>query len=198
MKTWDQFLPDILPHCSAAPSMVAEDQARNAAETFLTDSRAWRVWLSITTDDTKTEYTPALPTGTQMVKLHAAKLDGVPMDLEPTTPGETGAAWKVWTDLTTITAGPAAPGAGKTLAVQVSLTVTPDSVGLDDAMFNRYRQGIAHGAIAMVCAASDKPYSNPAKAGEYEGKFRAVIDKARAEKARGNSSAPVRVTGHFF
>lgn len=198
MKTWEQFLPDILPHCPACPSMVAEDQARNAAEVFLSESKAWRTWLSIATSDTETDYTPTLPAGTQLAKLHAAKLDGVDLDLAPTTPGETGGAWKAWTDLTTITAGPAAPGAGRALSVWVSLTLTPDSAGLDDAIYNRYRLAIAHGAIARVCAASDKPYSNPGKAKEYEGKFWAVIDKARSEKARGNSSAPVRNTPHFF
>lgn len=199
MKPWDQFLPDILPHCPGCPDLVAEEEARNAAEVFLSESFAWRQWIGgMVTVAGQTDYTPYLPAGTRIIKLHKATLDGEPLDVMSVNHGERGGAYKANTDLTSIILGPDAPVAGKTLRVLLSLSLKTSATSLDDTVFDAYRLGIADGAIARICRAEGKPYSNPAKADSHEGRFQQAISTARARAARGHSSDPKRVVSQFF
>jgi hypothetical protein len=199
MKPWDQFLPDILPHCQGCPDLAAEDEARNAAEEFFAKSFTWRVWIGgITTVADQTDYTPLLPTGTRMVKLHEATLAGEPLEINTTAAGETGSTYKASTDLSVITLGPDAPAADLTLGVRVSVTVKNTATGLADDLFDRFRLDIANGAIARLCSTSDRPYSSPDKAASFRGEFLAAIEDAKGSKEFGNSSARKRVAAHFF
>lgn len=199
MKPWDQFLPDILPHCPGCPDLVAEEEARNAAEEFLTETKAWRQWIGgMVTVAGQTDYTPYLPAGARLVKLHEATLDGEPLDVEGIRAAERGGAYKATTDLIAIILGPDAPVAGKTLRVRLSLSLKSTATGLDDVMFDAYRMAIADGAIARICRAEGKPYSNPSKADAHEVRFQQAISTARARAARGHSSDPKRVVSQFF
>lgn len=199
MKPWDQFLPDILPHCPGCPDLVAEEEARNAAEEFLTETKAWRQWIGgMVTVAGQTDYTPTLPTASRIVKLYEATLDGEPLDVEGSSAGERGTAYKATTDLASIILGPDAPLAGKALRVRLALSLTTAATGIDNTLFNAYRMAIADGAIARICRAVDKPYSNPAKADSHEGRFQQAISTARARAARGHSSDPKRVVSQFF
>jgi len=200
MKPWDTFLPDVLPHCPGCPDLVAEDEIRNAAEEFLEKAFVWRYWTpAMLTALDQTSYTPLLPAGARIVKLHEATLNNLPMYIEGVRGGDTGAAYKASTpDLKTIQVGPDAPAADLALKARVSLSITKASTGLLDELYDAYSRQIAYGAVARICAHADKPYSNPTKSGTERERFLDAITNAKADKARGNSSQPMRVRGHFF
>lgn len=199
MKPWDQFLPDILPHCPGCPDLAAEDAARDAAEAFFDETYTWRVWSGgMVTQAGINDYTPFLPTGSRIVKLHEATLDGTPLDIADTRGGETGSAYKASTDLAVVTVGPDAPAPNQTLRALLSLSLTKSATGLVDILFDSYRMAIANGAIARLCREVDKPYSNPAKAASHEAMFQADIERFRWRKSRANSSASRPVQGHYF
>lgn len=200
MKPWDTFLPLVLPHCPGCPDLVAEDEIRNAAEEFLAKSFTWRYTTpSMVTAEGQADYTPILPAGTRMVKLHEAVLDAEPLCIEGNVLGETGAAYKIsLPDLSTLRIGPTAPAADRILKAVVSLSLTKSATGLNDEIYDGFSAHIAWGAISRLCEHADKPYTNPAKAGEMTVRFNDAIADARSKRSRNHSSQPMRVRGHFY
>ncbi|MGC3944599.1 MAG: hypothetical protein QM762_08780 [Chryseolinea sp.] len=201
MKYWEDFLPDVLPQCPGCPDIVAEAEIRNAAEEFLAESRAWRYWvLGVVAEDGISEYQLLLPVNTRAVKLHEATLNGEPLKIQPIYAGETACAYKATMADTMgwVKVGPTAPAADLLMNFRVSLAPTSASTGIADDLFDTYRLGIAHGAVARLCDMTDKPYSNPGKAVDKRTQFEAAISTARAEKAKGNSSYKPRTTAVYF
>lgn len=200
MKQWDQFLPLVLPHCPGCPDLVAEDEIRNAAEEFFEKSYAWRyVTPAMVTVAGQTDYTPILPTGARMVKLHEGTLDGEPLEIEGVALGETGAAYKLsLPDMSVIQIGPDAPAADRSIKAKVSLSVSKSATSLSNEMFDAYSSHIAWGAIARLCEHADKPYTNPEKSGTMLARFQDAISDARSKRTRNNSSQRMRVRGHFY
>lgn len=200
MKPWDQFLPLVLPHCPGCPDLVAEDEIRNAAEEFLEKSYTWRYTTpSMLTSEGQTDYTPILPSGSRMVKLHQGLLDTEPLWIEGTDLGETGAAYKLsLPSMSALVIGPTAPAADRILKAVVSLSLTKAATGLNDEVYDAYSAHIAWGAIAKLCEHADKPYTNPEKSGTMLARFQDCIADARSKRTRNNSSQPMRVRGHFY
>lgn len=200
MKPWDQFLPLVLPHCPGCPDLVAEDEIRNAAEEFFEKSYAWRyVTPAMVTSLGQTDYTPLLPAGARMVKLHEGTLDNEPLSIEGVALGEVGAAYKLnLPDMKVIQIGPDAPAPDRILKAKVSLSLTKAATSLNDELFDAYSAHIAWGAISKLCEHADKPYTNPEKSGTMLARFQDCIADARSKRTRNNSSQPMRVRGHFY
>lgn len=200
MKPWDAFLPSVLPYCPGCPDMVAEDEVRNAAEEFLAETHAWRFWTTpVDTVANQKEYTLVLPEHSRAVKLHEVLLNGEPLAIDIVRAGDQH--YHVKASMPTfgvLTLGPDAPGEDLPLSAHVSLSLKTTATGLPDELFDAYRMAIAEGAIARLCMAVDKPYTNPARAAASRSRFDAVMASARFNRTRGNSSAPQRVRGHFF
>lgn len=200
MKPWDQFLPLVLPHCPGCPDLVAEDEIRNAAEEFFEKSYTWRyVTPAMVTALGQSDYSPILPTGARMVKLHEGTLDAEPLNIEGVALGEVGAAYKLsLPDMKVIQIGPDAPAPDRILKAKVSLSLTKSATSLNDELFDAYSAHIAWGAIAKLCEHADKPYTNPEKAGTMLARFQDCIADAKSKRTRNNSSQPMRVRGHFY
>lgn len=200
MKPWDQFLPLVLPHCPGCPDLVAEDEIRNAAEEFFEKSYVWRyVTPAMLTSAGQTDYTPILPTGARLVKLHEGTLDNERLDIEGVAMGETGAAYKLsLPDLKVIQIGPDSPAADRVLKARVSLSLTKSATSLSDELFDAYSAHIAWGAIAKLCEHADKPYTNPDKSATTRTRFLEAISDAKSLRVRNHSSQPQRVRGHFY
>mgnify|MGYP003387413324 CR=1 FL=1 len=200
MKPWDTFLPLVLPHCPGCPDLVAEDEIRNAAEEFLAKSFTWRYTTpAMVTALGQADYTPILPAGARMVKLHEGTIDTEPLCIEGSTMGEVGAAYKIsLPDMSTLHVGPSAPAPGRILKALVSLSLTKSATGLNDELYDAYSAHIAWGAIAKLCEHADKPYTNPQKSGTMLARFDEAIVDARSKRSRNNSSQPMRVRGHFY
>lgn len=200
MKPWDAFLPSVLPYCPGCPDLVAEDEIRNAAEEFLAETNAWRIWTDpVDTVAGQKEYTLVVPEHTRVLKLLAAVLNGEPISVDLTSPADRDAHFKLsMPEFGVVQFGASVPGDDLPLTVNVSLSLKTSAIGLPDELFDHYRMAISEGAISRLCMASDKPYTNPARAGAARGRFEAFIASAKYKAARGNSSRPLRVAGHYF
>lgn len=200
MKTWDLFLPLVLPQCPGCSDLVAEEEIRNAAEDFLARAFVWRVWTGdVDTVDGQGEYAPPLPTASRMVKLHGAKLNGVVLSIEDDACGETGFPRQVYTpDLKLIGLEPVPRSAGMKLKVNLSLTITSSATGLADELFDAYRLWIAEGAVSRLASHEDRAYSSPSRSAESGARFETAIIEARSAKNRGNSGQRKRVVSQFM
>lgn len=202
MKTWADLLPLVLPRVPGCPELVAEDEIRNAAIDFYQRSLAWRMWTpGVAMVAGQALYTPTLPAGAQMVRVHAATLAGSPLDVTTAdaVDGSAGLPNAVYTDdLRKLGVWPIPGAAGALLAARVSLAPTESSPGIDDALFDQHRLGIASGAISRIAGQAGKPYTNGSVQAEHDGRFEAAIVDARSRAGRGNSSARRRVSGVFF
>lgn len=200
MKTWDDFLPKILPYAPGCPDITALERLKDAAQEFLERSRVWRVWLTITTTAALDLYTPTLPSGAQLVELHSATLNGsgIEVGVNPDDT-QTGLPNLVYTeDLVQIGLYPIPSTSGQIARVRASLTTSDAALGVEDFLFERYAESIACGALYRICITPDKSYTNVGLASDKMNAFERDIAEYAAAKSRGNTSKPHRVRSHLF
>lgn len=194
------FLPDVNLSTTACPEFERINRIRDAAQDFCRRSFLWRAreQALFTTVALQEVYdvTGLVPAGAQLVALHSAWAFGREVDIEEPgqgddfAPGVAHHRWVVGVD------GPAAlhvlpaPDAGA-IAITGTLSFCPsdDSTGVPDFIFNRWRKEIASGAIEMLCAQENKPWSSPGLAAVHKGKFDAAVMLAASR------AGPVRRKG---
>lgn len=83
--------------------------------------------------------------------------------------------------------------------VLVTLKPTQTAHGVDEIIFEEYKEEIKHGAIAHLAQMPDKDWTNPNKAAFSLAQFEAGIDKAKNRAEHGyNKRKTFRVKPHFF
>ena len=85
-----------------------------------------------------------------------------------------------------------APDAGGTLTLKVALKPSPSATGIDDDIFNEYREAIVHGALARMMLSPKKPYSSPQLAPYHAQQFEIKAGQAGVRQARNYSRAPLQ------
>lgn len=197
MKAWDQFLRDIRLDVPGCPEPVAEHAALRAAQEFFERTGAWKVWLEpIRTQPGVMEYDIELERGSELVRIERATLAGRPADI--TTPDALPDDWKTsqagisdcicTSDRKTLIVLPV-PTAVVVLQVEATLKPSNRAEGIEDYLYDLYVESIAFGAKARLMQQPAKPYSNPALAGVYEGRFISAMATLGIQKMRGFSSA---------
>jgi hypothetical protein len=84
------------------------------------------------------------------------------------------------------------------LRVRASLTPTRTATQVHDILFDRYAEGIVHGAIAIVAAIPDQPYSDLTLAAASAVRARAETAIARGEALHGNVQSSMSVKMRAF
>jgi hypothetical protein len=79
------------------------------------------------------------------------------------------------------------------MRVRVSLTPTRTATQVHDILFDRYAEGIVHGALAILAAVPDQPFTDPVMAGASAIKARAETAIARGEAMHGNVQSSLSV-----
>lgn len=205
MKTWDQFLRDVLPDVPGCPEPVAEHAILRAAQEFFQHTRAWRVWLDpVTTLDAVSAYDLNLEPRSELVRLESATLAGtginiarvqdLPVDWRTGTAGVDTCIFTV--DSKTVQLLPV-QAAGLALVIQASLKPANDAEGLDDALFDQYVEAIAMGAKARLMAQPLKVYSNPGASNFHRASFDDAMAVIKTRLWRGNSAARPRSFVNF-
>lgn len=200
MKTWDQFLKDVLPDVAGCPEPVAEHAILRAAQQFCAAAHVWKLWLdNVATLATSTDYDIALEPNSELVKLERATLDG--RDITITTTESLPSDWKTNTagianclftqNRKTMTLLPA-QAAGLILRVEAVLKPSNAATGIDDAIFDQYVETIAMGAKARLMKQAGKPYSNPVAGFALETQFMNALAGVDFQRWRGASSARPR------
>ena len=200
MKTWDQFLRDVLPDVTGCPEPVAEHAIMRAAQEFCMGSRAWRVWLDpVTTRENVTEYDIELEPSSLLARVENATLDGRIIDalaVEDLRPD-----WKTYSntlstcvftqDGKTVTLLPQQT-AGMKLLIEASLKPAENAPGVEDFIYEQYVEIIAMGAKARLMRQANKPYTDFAQALALRSDFEGLTTSAGIRRMRGMTSTRSR------
>jgi hypothetical protein len=84
------------------------------------------------------------------------------------------------------------------LRVRASLTPTRNATQVHDVLYDRYAEGIVHGAIAIVAAIPDQSYSDLTMAAASAIRARAETALARGEALHGNVQSSMSVKMRAF
>jgi hypothetical protein len=195
MAEWSRYLPDLLPHVGGCADPVAEQELKRAAAEFFRRTRGWRRWLSpLTLQASVRTYDLVLPAGAMVVRLEKATLDGSPIEIrsyqsfaaDPGGADEQGAG-VASSDRVSVTLAQFYP-AGAELQVEVSLTCSDSSTGLDDELFEQHRDAIVAGAKGRLMLMPEKPFTNLELGSVARSTFEVAIGSEGIDAYRGHTN----------
>lgn len=201
MKTWDQFLKDVLVHVPGCPEPVAEHAVLRAAQEFFEATHLWRLWLAddIVTVADATDYEPFPDFQTEIARIESAVLDG--REIAVRSADELPADWRDnpqsvctgvhTTDRKTIVLLPP-QAAGLALKLELSLKPSNSALGIADELFAQYVRPIAAGAVALLKEHTGKSYSDGTGSLIWRVRFEDQMAGADFRRHRGFSSARPR------
>lgn len=208
--TLASFLPLVLPHAPGAPDIAAKQEILKAAIKFCDATRVWKAILSPIdiVAETATYAIPA-PAGSQCVVVEEVYYDGT--QITPKTPDQLKEQYANWMtkagvpqfyfqlDPDNITLSPIPENAlADGLVIRGALKPILSATTLPDMLFNQYADPIASGAIAALCAAPGKPWTNPEVAAFRAQLFQEAIDKTKTKVSKAFVRAPNRVRLRTF
>ncbi|HJT51957.1 MAG TPA: hypothetical protein VJ734_08465, partial [Nitrosospira sp.] len=189
----------VMPELPGCPLAVADSALRQAAITFCEQSLAWQSAhpdISITSG--VAEYSLAPPEGTVVHTITCATLNGE--EIEPVGPlsipvthwrSQAGKVRYMLSGPTSVTLMPD-PYAAGTLTMIAVLKPSAVSTGIDNNLFNEYREAIVHGALARLMLSPRKPYTNPQLAAYHHQQFAIKTATAGMRAARNNARTPLQ------
>ena len=200
MKFWSDFYDLVMPDLPGCPFAAADSALRQSAITFCEQSLAWQaIHPDISIAAGTAEYAFAPPEGTVVHTIIYAALNGG--EIEPHA-GEMSIAISDWRRKTGmpqyVLGGPTSltlvpePAAAGTLTMIVVLKPSGASTGIEDALFNEYREVIVHGAFARLMLSPRKPYTNAQFAAYHQQQFAIKTAAAGMRVARSHARAPLR------
>lgn len=198
MIRWADWFSDLLVHLPGCPSFTVEHELRAAAIRFFDESRVWQARLdpiAVIASDPLVELGSDNPNEEDIVRVEAAIYDG--RDLDVFSGAEMDARHSG--DWMVATGAPCAivqltPGALQLypnplqnsfagLQLRVSLRPADSASGIPDTL-RTYRRAIVTGALAVLHAYADQPWSVPALAVNEGAEFQAAIDRANRAATR--------------
>lgn len=189
---WSALHPQMLPWVTGAPEPRINQALVKAGREFFRRTRAWREWLAvITTVDGQRQYTLTRPTGTEVVRLEAATLDGRPFAVLSAQVFEDNLALRegavhglVSEDRRTVQLVRAV-AAGSALQLRASLLPLEGATGLPDAVMAHCGDDVAQGALADLLSQPNAPWRDPLEAKDRRGMFEVAIGCKSVEAYRG-------------
>jgi hypothetical protein len=200
VKSWAQFLPDVLVHVPGCPDPVAEHALLRAAQEFFETTRVWKLWLTDTlTVADQTEYFLFLEPKSELVRLERATLAGRTIVVR--SEDELPADWM--TSPQCVETGVHTPdqkalillpaqAADQVLKVEASIKPANDATGIEDYLFDQYVKQIAAGAVAALKEHAEKTYTDPVGASTWRSTFNGHMVGTEFRRHRGFSSARPR------
>lgn len=197
-KTWDAWLPDVLPHVAGCPDVLASHEIKRAAQQFFRQSRAWRAVLDPLTLDVGEPELRVFSdiAGSEIVRIEKAALGSEPLGLlslddvsatfGPDWAAQTGTPLAV-TALTPLSVRlvpypDAAVDAD--LLLTVSLVPSETASGIPDELYAAYREQIATGAKSRLMLIKGQAWFDPEYGTALAGAFAGDIAAARLAAAR--------------
>ncbi|HQR20119.1 MAG TPA: hypothetical protein PKV98_04595 [Burkholderiaceae bacterium] len=210
MRTWDEYLSDVLVFVPECPDVVARGAVRDAAVDFCENSLCWQdttdVYvlpserdIPLTTDDDDILIVRPTRVGTRdlgdlepkSARWLDRNLPGWRYDLGTPKYYTIPTKGVLWLAVHTDTA--------ITLDLQLALKPGPDSTEGPDDLYEDHHLAIASGAIAQLASMPGKPWSNPALMALHAGIFTQARAAAGVKAARGNTNAALRTSfNHRF
>jgi hypothetical protein len=199
MKFWSEFYDFTLPDLPGCPTAALDNALRQSAIEFTEQSLARKVThdpIAIVAGTAEYDFSP--PSETVVYAITYAAFDADEIQIT----GETGILLQNWRTgtgtpkyilggATTLTLVPE-PDVGGTLTMNVALRPSPDATGIDDSIFNEFRDVIVHGALSKLMFSPKKPYSNAQLATYHAQQFMIKTAAAGTRTARNYTRMPLR------
>lgn len=200
MKIWAEFYDYLLPDLPGCPYVAMGFALRQSAITFCEQSRAWRYQLpDIEVVNDVDTYAYITPAETLVHVVTYAEFNDLEIDATTKDKDMLVSDWRHQTGVPKYVLGtptgvqlvpkPDLPG---TLKLTVALKPDSHSTGIDDDIFQEYREAISHGAKARLMLSPNKPYTKPELASWHMQQFMALTSAAGARVARNYTNAPLQ------
>ncbi|HTJ55870.1 MAG TPA: hypothetical protein VL380_10715, partial [Nitrosospira sp.] len=178
MKPWSDFYDLAAPDLPGCPLAVMDVALRLVTINFCEHSLAWTYAhpdIPVTPNIDSYAFTP--PAGAVVHAIIRAEFNGRRIDFsraeadrEISGRNRTGIPGYVRASAMSLILTPT-PDTSGTLAMTVALKPSPDAAGIDDSIFDEYREAIVHGALARLMLSPKKPYTNMQLAQYHEQLF---------------------------
>lgn len=200
MKLWSDFYSLVVPDLPGCPFVAVDSALRQSAIAFCEQSLAWKYEhppVSVASGTAAYLFVP--PAGSVVhaityaefadkeIESHAGQSDIRISGWR----NQTGTPEYILGGATSLTLVPEPDVAG-ILALTVALKPLPDATGVDDAMFNEFREAIVHGALAWLMLSPKKPYTSAQLAQYHQQQFTIKTANAGSRVARSYTRAPLR------
>lgn len=194
-KTWNDFLPDVLPSCKGIPISQARTEIRKAAIDFCGETLCWKEDLDeLTTTSGVTEYLLDPPDSeSAIVALVSVRRDSTSGHLlQPGSRYTFDAVSARFVLLDT-------PGSAFVLYINAAVKPSRTSSGLPDGLFEEYADGIAARAKARILGMPGHAWSDPQMSMYYNETYLNEAAKAKRRSSKqysvGNSHVQWRSFG---
>lgn len=198
-KTWDDFIPLLLPHVSGAPNATMKLYLAQAAAEFFARTYVWRREIDpISLTRGVAEYDIDVYVCGGLVEdiksvilddvaqpLQRIQIDAVPVNHTATT-GTPRSYWLI--DDRAIGLFPT-PDRRYILRASAVLKTSRAATEVDDWVFEEWADAIVAGAASRIVDIPGKEWSNPALAAEYRMRFEKAIVGARIREKRTTTTA---------
>jgi len=202
MKTWDSFYDFVAPDLPGCPFAAIDVALRQAAIDFCSQSLAWKYThpdIAVTAGTASYNFVP--PDQAVVHAVTYAEFEGSEIDCHTAESGIQIYNWRNQTGTPEYVLGGATalqlvpnPAANGTLKLEVALKPSPTATGIDDDIFNEYRDAMAHGAFGRLMASPKKPYTQLQLATYHQQLFTQLTGQAGYRVARSYTRAPLRTT----
>lgn len=205
MKLWSDFYDYVSPDVPGCPQNAQAIALRFAAIAFCEQSLSWSYDHPDVAVVVATPEYPFVPPDSESV-VHAityAEFNGAEIGYEYSKDNIYIYDWRNKTgtpdyvimrsNLPNLKLIPVPDVAG-TLKMSVALKPSLDSTGIDDSIFNEYRDAIVHGALARLMLSPKKPYTDGQLAQYHKQQFQIMTGQAGTRTDRDGTREPLRTT----
>jgi hypothetical protein len=200
VKLWSDLYDLVIPDLPGCPFAAVNSALRQSAIAFCQQSLAWKEeHPPVAVVAATAEYAFIPPTGAAVHAITYAEFNGKEISSHT---GELDLATKDWRNQTGtpeyVLGGVALlrlvpePDAAGTLTMTVALKPSASSAGIDEGLFNEYREAIVHGALSRLMLSPKKPYTNTQLAQYHQQQFAMEAAMAGTRAARSFTRAPLR------
>lgn len=197
-KSWDEFLPLVLPDLPGCPKALALAAVRRGADELCRAAYVWTESLGpVDVVAWQADYACPIPDGARPVIMLGLAFEGLP--LTATTAEELDARHPGWTELSA--ARPLkflVPALGKVrlvprpskakagvLTARMALAPAHGAEAVEDHIFDYWAAAVAHAAKAELFAVPGKAWTEPQLAEHHARQFRTQVVRARGRASIG-------------
>jgi hypothetical protein len=202
MKLWSDFYDSALPELPGCPYVALNHALRQSAIAFCEQSLVWTYEhpdIAVTVDVDIYDYVPpaeALVHAVTWAKFNDVEIDARTKDADMRIwdwRNQTGTPAYVLSMPSSLKLVPK-PDVEGTLKLIVALKPDYDATGVDDGIFQEYREAIVHGAKARLMLSPRKPYTDAERAALNMQQFNSKVMAAGVRASRNYTLAPLRTT----
>ena len=200
MKLWSEVYDLVMPDLPGCPFAAVNSALRQSAIVFCEQSLAWKEEhppIAVMAETAEYAFIP--PAGAAVHAITYARFNGKEIRSHTGEPNPVPADWRNQTGtpqyvlggITLLRLVPEPDTAG-TLTMTVALKPSPSAEGIDEGLFNEYREAIVHGALARLMLSPKKPYTNTQLAQYHQQQFAIEAATAGTRASRSFTRAPLR------